>query len=94
MKIDKQEILKISELINLELDDKEIEEIEGSIAQIVKRFDEMLEIEDLESPKITSTSQINQFNQEFEVTDSTQLFSNINNYDGEYVKTKKVIGDE
>ncbi len=94
MKITKEEIKNISDMINIDLNEEEVVEVENSIAQIVKRFDEMLAIEDLEERKISSTRQVNQFNEDFSQTNTNELFENINNFDGEYVTTKKVIGDE
>ncbi len=94
MKITKEEILNISDLINIDLTDVEIEEIEQSISQIVTRFDEMLAIEEVGHKMITPNKNTNEFNQEFGSVDKDELFKNVNNFDGEYVKTKKVIGDE
>ncbi len=94
MKITKEEILEIAKLINVDLNNEEIKQVEESISQIVTRFDEMLGVEELTKPMVSPTPNINQFSSNENEADGSDVFEHLNNHDGTYIKTKKVIGDE
>ncbi len=96
MKITKAEIEKLANTINIEVSEEEITNIESSIKDITERLDQLLS-EDLttDERKITATENVNQFdnNHENEASADNHM-ENLNNYDGEFIEVKKVIGDE
>ncbi len=95
MKITKEEILRLADSIKISLTDQEINEITKSIETVSAGIDSLLEYEVQEEPQIMQTKQVNQFNEEFtKEVDDQILMTSLNNYDGTYVKTGKVIEND
>ncbi len=96
MKISKEEIQKLADAINLEINDEEVNHIESSIMDLTTRLDQLLNEEiSTEQRTMVATTNINQFDSTHENEANEQdHFQNLNNYDGEYIGVKKVIGDE
>ncbi|MGL5020695.1 MAG: hypothetical protein ACRC5R_01535 [Mycoplasmatales bacterium] len=95
MKISKEEIIKLADSIMIELNEKEINEIEASIEDISTKLQEMLNVQVECDPKIMEGHNINQFNQEFlHEVDTRKMMETLNNFDGTYIKTGKVIDNE
>ncbi len=96
MKISRSEIEKLANTINIEVSEEEITNIESSIKDITERLDQLLK-EDLktEECKINATENVNQF----DTTHDNEAINDehmrgLNNFDGEFIEVKKVIGDE
>lgn len=96
MKISRSEIEKLANTINIEVSEEEITNIESSIKDITERLDQLLK-EDLktEECKINATENVNQFDTTHEdETQNADHMTGLNNFDGEFITVKKVIGDE
>ncbi len=96
MKISKEEIQKLADAINIEINEQEIEHIENSITDLTTRLDQLLNEEiKTDERMMVATDNVNQFDSihENEVSEKDHL-ENLNNFDGEYIGVKKVIGDE
>lgn len=93
MKLTIEELKKLADTINVDVTDEEIMQIQNSIVDITSRIDEMLQVADDCEPFISPCEQTNVFNGEFEKTDSN-IMEKLNGYDGEYIKTEKVVDDE
>lgn len=96
MKISKEEIQKLADAINLEINDQEIAHIEESITDLTTRLDQLLNEEvKTDQRMMVATENINQFDSTHEnEAEEKDHFKNLNNFDGEYIGVKKVIGDE
>ncbi len=95
MKITREEILRLADSIKISLTDVEIIEISKSIEIVSIGIDSLLKYEVQEEPKIIQSTQENQFNDKFEEEIDSQIMMNsLNNYDGTYIKTGKVIEND
>lgn len=93
MKITKDEIKDLASTINILITDQELNEIEASIKEITERFDEMLGVAENGIPMVTPSDNVNVFNENFEASDPT-IMNNLNGFDSEYIKTRKVVNNE
>lgn len=93
MKITKDEIKDLASTVNILITDQELNEIEASIKEITERFDEMLGVAENGIPMVTPSDNVNVFNENFEASDPT-IMNNLNGFDSEYIKTRKVVNNE
>ena len=96
MKMSDEEIKKLADSIKLNLSEEEIEEISGSIHEITSKLDELLKVETNSEPKIMGNEDVvNVFSDnENEIDVDVNILKNLNNYDGKYITTRKVVNDE
>ncbi len=95
MKLSKEEILKIAKIIKLEITDQELEEIQNEIMLMTKRVDEMINLVDLCDEKFISPNEnINVYSSNENECSNVDVLKYTNNFDGKYINTKQVIGDE
>ena len=94
MKIDKNEIQKLADAIKINVTNSELESLEESIADITKKLDELLEIKAEVEPKTSGVDLENIIITDHVMDVDNNFINSVNNFDGEYVHVKKVIGDE
>ena len=94
MKIDKNEIKKLADAIKINVTNSELESLEESIADITKKLDELLEIKAEVEPKTSGVDLENIIITDHVMDVDNNFINSVNNFDGEYVHVKKVIGDE
>ena len=94
MKIDKNEIKKLADAIKINVTNSELESLEESIADITKKLDELLEIKVEVEPKTSGVDLENIIITDHVMDVDNNFINSVNNFDGEYVHVKKVIGDE
>lgn len=95
MKITKEEVEKLANSMMIHFDDNEVESLIDSIADITSKLDELLLVETEEKEYIHATENKNVFNTNFsEEKDYSHILEKMNNFDGEYIRTGKVVNDE
>lgn len=95
MHICKDELKEMAEAIKLNLTEEELIEIEASITTITGKLNELLKVEVDDEAKTHGTDLSNVYAADVDPEQSSmQTMKDINNFDGEYVHVKKVIGDE
>lgn len=94
MKIDKTEIKRLADVININVTDEELEKLEVSIGAVTEKLDELLDVHVDAEPLHSPNQNRNVFSTNIDESTNETTMKNVNNFDGEYVHVKKVIGDE
>lgn len=95
MKITKEEVEKLANSMMIHFDDNEVDSLIDSIANITSKLDELLLVEVDEQNYIHANDNVNVFNTNFsEEKDYSHILEKMNNFDGEYIRTGKVVSDE